>query len=293
MFEFLKKLYIGDVDFRWTIEHFSDGQYDGTSNTHVTLNKYLNALKIFGVKVKKINGKYRMLSPLYKVKLNLQDIKCINILKKACDALPSGKNKSNGEEFIKKLQTRYDETAQNLSQIEDNTLSLNLEFYHAEMIEQVKRCEKYCQDKFKLELIYTDDKDETINLLCSPVETIYQKRKVYLKVLGNNGSRVYEIPIENIKSIKQLHSTVSGNSMPTTVVYKIKHQLAKNYILRDWEKLQDITSDGSHIIVNKDEDFNILLKRLMRYGTECEIISPKFIKEEMIDLINLTLSNYK
>ncbi len=293
MFEFIRRLYMGEVEFQWVLEHFSDGKYDGTSNTHVTLNKYLNALKIFGIKVKKINNKYRMLSPLYKIDWELKDLKSINNLKKACEALPDGKNKTSCEEFIKELEIRYDESAQSLSQIENNTQSLNLSFYHSEMIEQVKLCEKYCQDQFKLELIYTDDKGEEINLLASPLETIYKKRRVCLKVIGNNGSRVYEIPIDNIKSVKQLPSSVNGNSVPTTIVYKIKNRLAKNYRLRDWERLEVINSDGSHIIVNKDEDFNLLLNRLMRYGTECEIVSPKFIKDEMIDLINKTLSNYQ
>lgn len=293
MFEFLRRLYNGEVEFKWVIEHFSDGQYDGTSNTHVTLNKYLNALKIFGVKVKKENGKYHMLSPLYKINFDLNDIKSINNLKKACEILPNGKNKSNCEKFIRELEIRYDKSAQSITQVENTTQSLHLAFYHSEMAEQIKLCEKYCQDKLKLELIYTDDRGEEINLLASPIETIYKKRKVCLKVIGSNGSRVYEIPIDNIKSVKQLPSSVNSNSVPTTIVYKIKNRLAKNYRLRDWEKLQDINADGSHVIVNKDEDFNVLLNRLMRYGTECEIISPKFIKDEMIDLINKTLSNYQ
>ena len=38
-------LYDGDVEFADVIELFSDGNYDGTSNTHVTLNKYLNESK--------------------------------------------------------------------------------------------------------------------------------------------------------------------------------------------------------------------------------------------------------
>ena len=63
MFEFIRRLYLGEVEFKWVLEHFSNGKYDGTSNTHVTLNKYLNALKIFGIKIfieryiKKINLK--------------------------------------------------------------------------------------------------------------------------------------------------------------------------------------------------------------------------------------------
>lgn len=293
MFKFIDKLYEDEADFKWVIDLFSDGHYDGTSNTHVTLNKYLNTLRVFGIKVKKINGKYHMFSPLYKIKLSLNDIKSISSLKKACEALPDGKNKTNCSEFIRELEVRFDETAQTFMQVNDNTKSLNLAFYHSEMIEQVKLCEQYCQDKQKLELVYTDDKSNEINLLCSPLEIIYQKRKICLKVMGNNGSRVYEIPVENIISLKQLPSASSTNSMPTTICYKIKNRLAKNYNIRDWEKVQDVLPDGSKIIVNKNEDFDVLLSRLMRYGTECEIISPKYIKDEMIDLINKTLSNYQ
>ena len=77
LFTFIKMLYEGDVDFKKVLDLFSDGNYDGTSNTHVTLNKYLNALKIFGVKVKKIHGKYHMFSSIYKLKFNLDDLKSI------------------------------------------------------------------------------------------------------------------------------------------------------------------------------------------------------------------------
>ncbi|HIT92194.1 MAG TPA: WYL domain-containing protein [Candidatus Stercorousia faecigallinarum] len=292
LFEFIKMLYEGEVEFKKVIDHFSNGEYDGTSNTHVTLNKYLNAMRIFGIKVKKINNKYHMFSSLYKIKLDLNDLKSIGLLKEACSILPAGKNKTNCEHFIHDLEVRYDEAAQSLEQIADNTKNLHLSFYHSEMVEQVKQCEKYCQDKLKLEIIFTNDKGEEINLLCSPIEQIYQKRKICLKVLGNNGSRVYEIPIENIKSVKQLPISTSSQSIPTTVVYRIKNRLARNYKLRDWERLDRIEADGSHIIVNKNEDLNLLIKRLMRYGTECEICSPKFLKEEMIERINKTLENY-
>ena len=84
----------------------------------------------------------------------------------------------------------------------------------------------------------------------------------------------------------------SSASIPTTVVYKIKNRLAKNYKLRDWERLDKIDADGSQIIINKNEDLDLLLARIMRYGTECEICSPKFLREEMVEKINATLANY-
>ena len=122
------------------------------------------------------------------------------------------------------------------------------------MVEQVVQCQKYCQDKQKLEIIFTNEKGKELNLICSPLEQTYIKRKICLKVMGNSGSRVYEIPIENIKSIKQLPIAATSASIPTTVVFKIKNRLAKNYKMRDWERLDKIEADGSQIIVNKSED---------------------------------------
>lgn len=62
-------LYDGDAEFKKVIDHFSNGQYDGTSNTHVTLNKYLNAMKIFGIKVKKLMANINYKAPYIKSNL--------------------------------------------------------------------------------------------------------------------------------------------------------------------------------------------------------------------------------
>ena len=171
---------------------------------------------------------------------------------------------------------------------------LDLDFSHALILDQIKMCEKYCQDNMKLEIVFFKGiSRKEVNLLCSPVEVLYVKKTICLKVAGNNGGRIYQIPLEDIKSIKQLPVAASNVSLPTTVVFKVKNRLALNYKLKDCERLDGIKSDGSKIVVNKGEDFNILIRRLMKYGTNCELISPKFLRDEMLELINKTLSKYK
>ena len=293
LFKFITMLYEDKAYFKDVIDLISDGKYDGTSNTHVTLNKYLNALKIFGIKVKKIKNKYHMLSPLDKITFNSEDIKCIEKLKEAAELLPNGSNKQNISAVIKNIEVRFDDATKEIVNFNDCTNNIDLGFLKYDMVDQIKLCEKYCQDKQKLEILYTDSSNNNMNIVCTPLETVYLKRQVCLKTIGNNGNRVYEIPIDSIKSIKQLPSAGITVNMPTTIVYRIKNRLAKNYRIREWEKLETVEADGSKIIINKNEDLNMLLKRLMRYSTECEVISPKFFKEEMINLINKTLSNYE
>jgi len=293
LFKFITMLYEDKAYFKDVIDLISDGKYDGTSNTHVTLNKYLNALKIFGIKVKKIKNKYHMLSPLDKITFNSEDIKCIEKLKEAADLLPNGSNKQNISAVIKNIEVRFDDATKEIVNFNDCTNNIDLVFLKYDMVDQIKLCEKYCQDKQKLEILYTDSSNNNMNIVCTPLETVYLKRQVCLKTIGNNGNRVYEIPIDSIKSIKQLPSAGITVNMPTTIVYRIKNRLAKNYRIREWEKLETVEADGNKIIINKNEDLNVLLRRLMRYGTECEVISPKFFREEMINLINKTLSNYE
>lgn len=293
LFEFLKMLYEGDVEFKKVIDHFSEGSYDGTSNTHVTLNKFLNALKIFGINVKKIKHHYTIQSPIYKMNFNNEDLKSFCILDEACKELPDGKTKKKFESFLRSLKIRFDgKTLNNLEAIESD-LSLNREFPNSEMVTQVKKCKKYCDEGFKLEIVYINDDGDKINLLCSPQEVAFIKRRICLRAIGSNGNRIYEIPIENIKDLKQTSSKNSENSNPTTIAFRVKNRLAKNYRMRDWEHLQQIELDGNKVIINQGEDLDILLARLMKYGRECDVISPKFYKEEMLNRINKTLSNYQ
>lgn len=287
----IKLLYEGDVEPETLLNLLAERR-QGSTNANVTLNKYLNAMKIFGLKVKKVNGMYRMASSLYKIKFGVEDFKCINLLKGACNLFPEGKTKSNLSRFLNDLEIRFDESTMSLSQVADNTENLHLSFHHSEMLEQYKKCEEYCQQKNQLDIIYITAKGNSVHILCSPVETVYQKSKIYLNVLDKTG-RIHEIPIRDIKSIKQMPSLSSSQGIATTVVFKVKNRLAHNYRIRDWERLQNIEADGSRIIINKTEDLNVLLNRLMRYGRQCEILSPKSFREEMVELINKTLSNYQ
>jgi len=120
LFEFIKMLYQDEAEFDKVIYLLSDGKYDGTSNTHVTLNKYLNALKIFGLKVKKINHKYKLQSSLSKMNFSIEDIKSILILKNAKNILPKSSQKFLLEQFIKNVEIRYDEDSISKKDILEN-----------------------------------------------------------------------------------------------------------------------------------------------------------------------------
>lgn len=292
IFQLLELLTKGEADYKDVIKLFSDEFSDGKSNPHVVLNKYLNTLKVFGIKVKKDKNKYYLMNTPYKIDFNVNDLKAIGLLKETVNFLPAGKNRTNFSDFLKSLEIRYSDNSQNLSQKISTNHHIDLSFYFSEFSEQIKQCEKFCQEKFKLELTYSDKLCSDKHIICSPIELKYFKRKICLCVYGHTGNQIIEIPVENIKSAVQLPAAATSKIMATTIVYKLKNKLAKNYKLREWERSDGKDENGSLIVINRNEDFDVLLRRLMRYGSECVIISPKFIRERMIDLINKTLSNY-
>ena len=293
MFEFLKLLTQGPVDFKDVIEIFSDEKTAGKSNPHVTLNKYLNTLKVLGLKIKKKQNKYYLLNFPYKISLDTNDIKSLSLIKQASELLPKGKTKKNIDSIIKSIEIRLSESTQAIEKTMSTTENIDYSFIHDEIKDQIKRCEHYCQEHQKLEILYTTIKGEQETIKCSPIEIKYEKRKVCLTVNVQSQSKIVDIPLEQILKIKQLPNATTQQIVSTTIVYKLKNRLAKNYKLRAWERSDGLDSNGNLIVINKNEDQDQLLARLMRYGEECTIESPKFFKEKMLELINQTLENYK
>lgn len=98
----------------------------------------------------------------------------------------------------------------------------------------------------------------------------------------------------NITAIKQMPVVSATREAPMTVVYKIRNNLAKAYRLREWESTDGkIDDEGWLTIVNNNENFDVLIKRLMRYDVCCQVVSPKNFRERMLSTIDETLANYE
>ena len=88
-------------------------------------------------------------------------------------------------------------------------------------------------------------------------------------------------------------SVASTIEMNTTVIYKLKNRLAKTYKLKEDETSEGFDKDGSQTIINKSGNIDNLIPRLLRYSYDCEIISPKILREEMKRIINETINLYE
>ena len=76
------------------------------------------------------------------------------------------------------------------------------------------------------------------------------------------------------------------------IIALIKNYHEKTYKLKENEYSDGYNENGELIVINKNESFDKLIQRLMRYTDSCEIISPKNLRDEMIQILNDTISNY-
>lgn len=254
----------------------------------VVINKYTNALKVFGVKVKKENNKYKLDSSLYSVDYSLNDLKALSIILEASENLPDEEIARNISDLKSSLFLRMNNSNKGTfsSLISDKDFS----FFYTDLKKQIQDCKNLCKDNVVLDLTYLY-KTKTIRCKCKPKEVTYDVKTAYLNVYDLNRKENIEIALPNILSMDVMPSRSAKCGSATTVTFKLKGRLAKTYKLKEGEKLLD-KNDDEIIVTNSGEPLDKLYSRLMRYADLCEILSPRYIRYEMINLLSETIKLY-
>ncbi len=291
IFKLLELLREDKADYNDVIDIIS-GDKETPEKPHVTLNKYLNTLKVFGFKVYKDNKKFKSTNLPFGINLSINDLKAINILEKIQPTLPEGKNKKNLKDFIEHIKSRLSETSINNYNKISNNDHKDYSFYYSTMREQLERAEALCEETGKIILTYLRNKEE-VSVQCAAEEVVYDNKNAYLKIYKLKENERENILVTNILSIEYMHSQKSLIENSKTVVFRLKGRLAKAYTLKDGEYVRDILNDGSIIVVNQKEPTNELIKRLMKYGSSCTVEGPADVKQKIIQAINNSLKNYE
>lgn len=291
IFKLLELLYEDKAEYEDVIRIFAADEPD-FERQHVTLNKFLNTLKIFGMKIQKSNKKFHSLNLPFAMDFTIDDLKSINMLYQAANSLPDCKTKESILNCVASLKTRFNEEAavsfDNISSNDNRDYS----FYYAGLREQIEKCEKFCNSNFKIHLTYLEDGNE-VSTYCNAQQVVFDNKNAYLRIFKISERELKDVLLSNIIEIKYSPSAKTKNEVTKTVVFALKGRLANAYQLREHEYISAKQEDGSVVIVNSNEPVDSLLKRLMRYDSDCVILGPKELRIRMKELINNTLKNYE
>ena len=293
IFQFLKLLYEDDAYYDKVIDIFKDDlkKNQSTNTIQVILNKYINTFKVFGMNVIKEKGKFKLLSSIYSMDFSLDDIKSLSILASSIKKFPDETLNKELLKFLSNIMFRMNkEDKMSFENIIQNN-HYDFSFQYLDLKEQIKKCRELCNSNQNIIVFYLKNSKE-VKTKCTPKEILYDSKNAYFKLYDQDTKQNIEIPMSKILRIEVLPQKAKANELPQTVVYKLTGRLAKTYKLKQNENTDETTSD-SITIINRGEPTEELFRRLMRYADCCEIISPKNLRYDFLDLINKTLNIYE
>ena len=212
-------------------------------------------------------------------------IKLRNFIKKYINSIGHESFKHNIEESLQKIEQCFSDKV--IKYVKTNKIKPYA--LHEPLIikdENIRKYEKYCHDGLGLELKYKNYQYDNDNKIfkTAPLKVIYKRGKAVLIAYDQKENDYKEFVLENIISVKQKpQKQVKG--APASVLFKLKGRLAKSYMLKKGEILLE-TGEDFIIISNKNEDRELLIRRLLRYYDKCEILYPKSCRKRLIELVN-------
>ncbi|MFA7659016.1 MAG: WYL domain-containing protein [Candidatus Gastranaerophilaceae bacterium] len=291
--ETLKFLSENDASIQDIITHFEKIDPNNRIYTSEVILKYINTLKVFGFKFIKNKDKYVLLNTPNQFDFDERDLKAIALIENLSKIFPEKGIKTETDKFLQELEKRFSDNTKLLSQ---NTASHDfgdLEINYNKYSAQIKEHEKYCLEGQRLKITYKNHNEIASSIMIEPNEIKYMGNEVYLSVYNPISAQIQDINFNSIIKVEQLPLKSNRTNMFSSVTFMLKDRLAKGYRLHDGEKLLQIKSDGGIIILNQKEDKTLLLKRLMRYGENCKVVSPKTLREEMRQMVEAALNNYR
>lgn len=291
--ETLKLLSNNAASVQDIIRHFEKTDPNNRIYTNEVILKYFNTLKVFGFRFAKEKDKYLLLNTISQFNFNEKDLKALCLMEKFAETLPEEKIKTELNQYLQDLEKRFDDNTRLLAHSINRPEFGQFGNDYSKYSEQIKTYEKYCLEEQRLKITYKNQNNQKISMMVDPHEIKYEENEVFFSVYNPSTAEISDININAIVDIDQLPLKANPTNIYSSVTFKLKDRLAKAYKLHDGEELLKLESDGSTIILNKKEDRALLLKRLMRYGEYCEVITPKNLRDEIKQIIKATLDNYQ
>ncbi|MBE7710661.1 MAG: WYL domain-containing protein [Cyanobacteria bacterium SIG31] len=253
------------------VEKLNENENDSVFNNSV-VSKYINTCRYCGIEIPKIQNKYCIAKMPFGLNLSMNDVALITKMQNVCKETFSNKINNGFNAFVEKLNKYTNKT---LVKINKETLYMSYEAF-----------EKAISDEKKVRILLRSK--ETLD--CIPLSITTHQKRTFFNVKFENKEK--SIPVDKISGIEILEEYFKvPNFERNLAIFKVYGDLSQRYNLREHEQL--IEKDlNSSTVENKGEDKDILLSRLLRYDSLCEIKAPMSYREEMKKIIEETLANY-
>lgn len=280
--EILKLLAKGPLSTQEMLEHIEKAT-DKNFRKEMVL-KYINTIKLLGIDIKKEGNKYYLNKSLECIDFSKKDLSVLAFIQKYISKVKHDDYKNNIIESLQKIEKNF--SVNTVTLCKKNKIRAYLPAKPININdENIEQYEKYCKDELKIKIVYQCEfSKKQKDFLIAPIKIIYKKGNAILVAYDSKNNEYKEFLIENIVQVEQTPQKSVQNSS-ASVLFKLKNRLAKSYVLKKNETVLECGSDFI-IVSNKKEDKDLLLRRLLRYFDQCEILYPKSYRTSLLDMID-------
>lgn len=252
------------------IEKLNKNEKEPVFNNSV-ISKYINTCRYCGIDIPKIHNKYFVASLPFGLDLSSVEM---DLIEKLTESAKADFSKKQFKVFSKLTEKIGKYSNKRIIRVEKDSSKLTYKTFNDAIEEQRK-----------IRLMY-----KTREVLeCIPVDIVQHKGRTFFSVIYNNNEKL--VCEERISGIEITPLKYSVNNSVPSVVFVLKGELAKRYEARENEVVTE-NPDKTLKVVNTGDKKEILLSRLMRYDSNCEIIAPESYRNEMKKMLIDTLKNY-
>lgn len=253
------------------IEYLNKKEKEAVFNNNV-LSKYINTCRACGVEIPKIQNKYIIAKMPFGLNLSVDDVDLLIQMQKICRESFSQKINNGFNAFIKNINKYSNKT---ILKVQKETINISYEAFEKAIIEE-RKIRLTFKTKSSIE--------------CIPLSITTHQKRTYFRIKENNIEK--SIAVDKIIGIEILNEMFKTPDYEhNQAVFEVRGALAHRYNLRENEVLLR-QNNNSITIENTGEDMNLLLSRLLRYDSLCEVKAPATYRTEIIKIINDTLANY-
>jgi len=252
-----------------------------------TISKYFATLRNAGCDIQKRKNKFYIKYPV--LNFTNTELNTLSILQKTASNLCSKKDNDEFLKFIDKLFTLVDKTEvnyyKNILQNSENKSLIDKELTNRfkDKIETISQFMGASAQKIKITY-----QEKIYNII--PLKFHYFKHSICLFGYDCLNKVNKNFSLSHISDIKQTPILAQNMDFSLSTTFKIKGRLKNGYLLKEGEILSSY--DDYAIVTNKNEDKEVLFKRLLKYGTYCEVLYPKSDREKFINLVENLISRH-
>lgn len=285
--EVLKILLEKDISKQELIERIKSNSLFENVYTNEAFIKYFNTLEILGVEMDKNKRIYAIKKALSTIQITKEEKEVLLGIILHIKKLHNKDNESILNEIFSRTLKFID--------IEDKSEFENA--INADVVNSISTIDNFMSslksflaEEQQISLSYKKNETAIDSIVVELKEIIEKNGEIILVCYDAIRGRNRKILASSVVSIKQLPRKISNKEYLNTVVFRLYGRLASSYKLKKSEKLVDFSSDCI-TVSNAAEDKDVLLKRILKYGENCEIIQPKSVREDFVIMTDNILKN--